>query len=327
MIGVLTLILGCLPPRPAAPRLDLNKIRADRVKILAPTIQTTMNVFDVQFVADYASDPITKKSANDKVLQLIKQSDSLRDMLLLSARTPGSSHGDDARLQAEHLLTIFRSQGPARITNLLAAVFSSSQYNFSAGRSGRLASLLTTATQTSGSPIASRETMSNLFQTPIEASVIAAAKEIITNAYEQISEDDYSHDFSIEDTSLSPLVAKIKTNNRYSDLDCVDISYSIVQGHGDLRVSPEPLYGSRAPRGNSTLGASTGGFSPTVSLRGFSRDSFKKTGLSYERLRYNSSGIIREIVRRESVSSGRAVSTEVITWNGIHYRKSTIEGF
>jgi hypothetical protein len=299
IFGVLTLLLGCVPPRPAAPRarpalpaFDQNKYRADRVKILTPTIATNVNVFDVQFVADYTSDASIRKSADDRVLRLIGESDSLRDMLLLSVHIPSSAHGEDARLRAENILATYRNEGPARIPNLLALVYSRSQ--------------------------------TNVFRSPVEASIIAAAKQMITNTYDQITENDYAHDFSIQDTSLPTLVAKIKSNYQHPVSESVDITYSVVGGQQNLTVLAAPDASRRGGRGalggGSTLGA--------TALRGvFTRDSFKTTGLSYERWHYNSSGITREIVRRESPSTGRAVSTEVITWDGIHYRKSTIEGF
>jgi hypothetical protein len=256
--------------------------------MLAPTLQTNVNILDVQYVADFASDATIKKSADDRVLQLIGRSDSLRDMLLLSVHTPRSTHGEDARLRAENILATFRNEGPARIPNLLALVYSPSQ--------------------------------TNLFRSPVEASIIATAKAMLTNTYDQITEDDYAHDFSIEDTSLPTLVAKIKANYQHSESESVDITYSVVGGQPNLIVSAGPLSGRRGGRGG-------GRGAPATLREGFTRDSFTTSGLSYERWRYTTSGIIREIVRRESLSSGRAVSTEVITWNGIHYRKSTIEGF
>jgi hypothetical protein len=311
MLGALILISGCLPMRPAvpraAPRFDANKYRADRLKMLAPTIETNVNLFDVQFVADFTSDATIKRAADDRVLRLIGESHSLRDMLFLSVHTPQSAHGDDARIRAELLLTQFRNEGAPRIPDLLAAVYSPSNYRPRPIRPGA-------STTTSDLRISASQTMSNVLQSPLEASIIATAKQVITNAYDQITEDDYSHDFSIEDTSLSALVAKIKTNYHHSDVESVDILYSVVGGQGQLTVTPESTYG-RTPAASARARA------------GIRRDSFKATGLSYERWRYTSSGIVREFVRRESNSSGRAVSTEVITWNGIHYRKSAIEGF
>jgi hypothetical protein len=289
---MLVFINGCFPSSPAAPRFDANRFREDRLTRLAPTVDTNKNIFDVQFVADYAPDALTKQVADDRVLQLIGEAESLRDMLLFAVQDRPSTHSEDARIRAEYLIRKFRGEGQARISDLFEAVFSPSQYNY--------------RTQS--------QTISNVLQSPLEATIIATTKEVITNAYDRIAEDDFSHDFSFEGEVLPSLVAKIKINYRYSAFQSVNILYSIVEGQGRLTVNPDETYGRI--------------FAPsTTTYTGVSRDTFKTAGLSYERWRYGTSGIVREFIRRESTSTGRAVATEVITWDGIHYRKSTIEGF
>ncbi len=307
LLAGMIFISACAPARQQAQRstrtYDPSRVSEARLVRLTPTIGTNENVLDVQFVADYTKNPTFRDVANRRVLELINQHESLKNLLLLSVHVPPSVHAEDARRRAEALLKTWHDGGANNITNFLPAIFTRPRYEATTTPSRLSEASLNNA----------RQTISNVFECPLETSIISFTKQFLTESYEAVTEDDYRRNFTVQGEVLAPLVSKIKTNYHHSDFENVDIAYSVIGGQSQLFVNTEPFY-------SRTTG-------PSARAReGIRRDSFKMPGLLYQRFRYANNEIVREIVRREG-STGSAVSTEVITWEGTHYRRSMVEGF
>jgi hypothetical protein len=306
MLTVIPFSNGCAPASPRVGRVsgayDPKRFLNLRLNRLTPTIGTNENTLDVQFVADYTDNASIKEAADQRVLQLIGECNSLRVLVQLSSHVPPCTHAEDARQRAENLLTSWNGAGPESITNLLPALFVPSKYNYS---SSSLPVNIVLAN--------SRQTTSNILESSLEQSIVKATKQILAGSYEQITDEDYARNFTVQREVLGPLVDKIKLNNQHTDREDVDIVYSVVAGQGHVSVNSVPFY--------SIIGEPS-----AMVVAGIRLDSFKMPGLFYQRFRFTSNEVIREIVRREN-SNGGAVSTEVITWDGIHYRRSSVEGF
>jgi hypothetical protein len=138
----------------------------------------------------------------------------------------------------------------------------------------------------------------------LAASAITAAKAIVKSSWENISQKEYRGNFIAPDGSVLPeLMDMVKQRRSIPQNQSLLFNYLVENGNTQTIIIP-----SDPEDGIMTL-------------------TFNSNGLHYSRHEYEGRNFVYEIVTRTGSDGGASVTTEVVSLDGVLYRKSTVTGF